>query len=738
MKKVIHKIVEHKKIAIIVAIITLLVVLLTSTTVIINKTRENKEKQEIQEFEWEIYDVSGKTVYIEAIFRNEDGLKKLTYPEDENTKEIFEVYPNGKGQIAIDLKLQDRVSYEFKLETETGEKKTYTLDCEVPRIKGNYKLVNGIYVNEPDISTGLDKDKTRYLYMDDNQNLVPGNWITHNEPSNWYDYNTQNWANVYTEDGGIENYLVWIPRYMYKVDTSNSVTGNERMDVKFINTYNEYIDGTTGKITTYEELVANGYELPEAFTWQYKETNMNLIIPGYWMSKYQLSDLGNYKINYNLKATKYTFDVADFTNNISTTAVKYTYAINGKIVNESETLSDYSFTNTTSDGNNIINITALNEKGSIVGSMTRQLELVDVNAPDLTGFDPNTTYYVYWDENENEHNEIPISQKAPEDWYNYSYSSWANIVTRNDGKENYLVWIPRYSYSLDQTSQRSNIRFIQGTGTNVEAGYEIPEAFTWVNNSGETVQISGYWMSKYQLSNETTAKVDTEIATDTDTLTINPLTGTLINDIQTNGTNVNYEYYINERKIMTANDGDTETYTFGGLKAGYTYIVNIILRDANTDKYLGAVTKKILITKINKPDLMGFDENMTYYVQHEIDEEGNLYAFVGDKIKNDGSNIPEDWYSYANKIWANIVVTDGQVVDGQIQNATTTNYLVWIPRYQYRLDGTNQRSNIKFIEGTSSQVETGYEIPEAFTWINNNGETVQIPGYWMSKYQLSN
>ena len=133
--------------------------------------------------------------------------------------------------------------------------------------------------------------------------------------------------------------------------------------------------------------------------------------------------------------------------------------------------------------------------------MTKELELVEVNAPDLTGFDKNTTFYVYYDSEGNEHNEIPISEDPPADWYNYSYSRWANIVTRNDGLENYLVWIPRYQYRLDQTSQRSNVKFIQGTGTEVSTGYQIPEAFTWTNQAGETVQIPGYWASKYQLSN---------------------------------------------------------------------------------------------------------------------------------------------------------------------------------------------------------------------------------------------
>ncbi len=83
--------------------------------------------------------------------------------------------------------------------------------------------------------------------MNDDKNLVPGNWITDEEPIKWYNYKKQEWANIYVESSGIENYYVWIPRYCYKIDTQNSVPGNERMDVKFINTYNEYIDGETRK-----------------------------------------------------------------------------------------------------------------------------------------------------------------------------------------------------------------------------------------------------------------------------------------------------------------------------------------------------------------------------------------------------------------------------------------------------------------------------------------------------------
>ena len=45
-----------------------------------------------------------------------------------------------------------------------------------------------------------------------------------------------------------------------------------------------------------------------------------------------------------------------------------------------------------------------------------------------------------------EHNEIPISKEAPEKWYNYTYSNWANIVTRTNGLESYPYDYP-YDYS---------------------------------------------------------------------------------------------------------------------------------------------------------------------------------------------------------------------------------------------------------------------------------------------------
>lgn len=48
--------------------------------------------------------------------------------------------------------------------------------------------------------------------------------------------------------------------------------------------------------------------------------------------------------------------------------------------------------------------------------------------------------------------------------------------------------------------------------------------------------------------------------------------------------------------------------------------------------------------------------------------------------------------------------------------------------------------NIKFIQGTSTETDNGYTIPDAFWWdSNNNGqkdEGEQIKGFWAMKYVI--
>ena len=190
-------------------------------------------------------------------------------------------------------------------------------------------------------------------------------------------------------------------------------------------------------------------------------------------------------------------------------------------------------------------------------------------------------------------------------WYEYGESRWANIVTRNDGLETYYVWIPRYQYKLNQTSQRSDVKFILGTSNTTETGYQIPEAFWWDKNDDgkedDGEQLTGYWITKYQLSKEEKeARITAELAPSSDCIHVKDITGTLITEAKTNSTNIKYEYYLNG-ELKHEGTSDTENYTFGGLNLNTTYTVNIIARNANTNAYIGAITKKVTTKVANEP-----------------------------------------------------------------------------------------------------------------------------------------
>ena len=130
---------------------------------------------------------------------------------------------------------------------------------------GSYELVKDVYLCTPDLVNGFVKEKTRYLEVGKDGNMVPGNWITHHPSDNWYDYKNSQWANVYVESEGKEVYYVWIPRYEFKLEQDT-----QRSTVKFIE--------TTKTVPT------EGYQIPEAFTFGGKQ------LSGYWAMKYTVGE----------------------------------------------------------------------------------------------------------------------------------------------------------------------------------------------------------------------------------------------------------------------------------------------------------------------------------------------------------------------------------------------------------------------------------------------------------------
>ncbi len=380
------------------------------------------------------------------------------------------------------------------------------------------------------------------------------------------------------------------------------------MDVKFINVYNEYIDGETGVKTSWQELKAQGYKIPEAFFWGSENAMyssgkgiLDTIIPGYWISKYQLSEVTEYIVDYNYAVNMTNVELTNITINSDEEVTKCTYAINGEIKAElTDQSNGYTFTDV-SEGKQIINVTALNENGEIIGSYTVTIELEEPARPDTSSFDQDTTFYVWWDESGNEHNETPISMEPPEKWYKYSNNIWANIVTRNNGLETYFVWIPRYEYRLNTLKERAEIKFIGTdiTNENCTPSYQVPEAFWWDNNSNgieeEGEQIPGYWITKYQLeevSNE--LRIDANMQPSNNQIQIADITGSLIDIAKEDGTQIKFEYYLDGTLMKDAiGQSETENYIYKNLNEGTEYTINIILRNKVTNEYIGAITKKI-------------------------------------------------------------------------------------------------------------------------------------------------
>lgn len=590
----------------------------------------------------------------------------------------------------------------------------YTPPTGIVVINGNYELVNGIYLCTPKLNDGFIKEKTRYMIMSKDGNLVPGKWITEKPSEDWYDYKNRKWANIYVENNGNDCYYTWIPRYAFKLDQDK-----QKSDVKFIDVKDDsWIDvAEDGTETRHEwkELENLGYSIPEAFTW-IDEKGQTVKLAGYWTSKYTLGELDKYIITYTMVADIGSIQVNNIKTNTTDTIAKYTYALNGVIEKESDNPIDYTFKKLKA-GDNVVNITALNADGEIIGSMTKVFSPAIVNAPDLTGFNKDTTFYVTWDENQVEHSEIPITKAAPDMWYEYGARRWANIVTRNNGLETYYVWIPRYEFTLDQKAQTSTVNFIKGTGNGQGGNYQIPEAFSWVNEKGETVQIPGYWVTKYTLGDETNPRFDTEITSTSSSIKTKAITGSDVNKAEQK-----YMYYIDGdyKETKTTTDG----YEYTGLQAGRQYTINIIIRNTKTEEYLGSITKQIKTIEPNAPDLTGFNKDITYYVTY--DQDGNEH--IGEKISN---KVPSGWYDYSTGKWANIVV--------KTENATT--YYTWIPRYEFKIlsgqyKNTNQRTEVRFLSGITTETDEGYQIPEAFSWVNEKEYKVQLPGYWVTKYTL--
>jgi len=165
--------------------------------------------------------------------------------------------------------------------------------------------------------------------------------------------------------------------------------------------------------------------------------------------------------------------------------------------------------------------------------------------------------------------------------------------------------------------------------------------------------------------------------------------------------------------------------------------------------------------KYNNDKIITYDENKKIiyakpepYRESENIEIPDLYNNTLTPVIYDGDNwviadATEKWYDYSKQEWANAVILNKDVkkdigdpitVDGENPDALAM--FVWIPRYEYKIEGTYGKGGtsktspgeieVNFITKDTKQASETYIIHPAF---NFGGE--DISGIWVGKFELS-
>lgn len=560
--------------------------------------------------------------------------------------------------------------------------------------ESQYTKTGNTYYYEPDLS-GFNPEATYYVTYDENgQNeTIYGRIDKVEKPtSGWHDYENKLWANVVTVTESDVTYWTWVPRYKYTADSKTSTVG-------FVNLQNKCIMSTE---TGDEEIDTSSYELPESFKFGEKD------LKGYWVSKYeiQLSETSGIE---QLKAKINGQSIELTTSNPSG---EYTIYLNGTVYKEHVSL-DTTFKIENLSPKKIYDVCVYSETNQrMVGRRKKMVN--SVITVDTSGFEKSKTYYVVYDEAGNENIAGRMDKiSEPAQWYNYENKVWANLVTVNEDNVTYWTYIPRYEYDADglyNDNKIADVKFITTKQTTADFGYTIPESFTF---NGEA--IPGYWVSKYEVQLSETSGIE-KIQTKTTSSEI---------ELTTSNPSGTYTIYLNgevkEKNVSLP-------YKIKGLNSSTKYDICVFSEASN--RFIGAKNSETAVDETIKVDLSGFNPEFTYYVTYDENGENEQ---IGDKIKLDSegnaTNMPENWYNYYNKRWANIV-TKGTDASGN----ELISYWTYIPRYEYDIDGIyndNRIADVKFIKQDKVEADYGYIIPESFTF---NG--VPLAGYWVSKYEV--
>ena len=209
-------------------------------------------------------------------------------------------------------------------------------------------------------------------------------------------------------------------------------------------------------------------------------------------------------------------------------------------LSEEENLMDKTLT--TTKGSYEIKVSDIFNGTTVKDSPKEPTFTTVANAPDISGFNKDNTYYVSWNLTSSPYQineDTNLNGIAPGNWYDYTQgvNHWANVKTTGGKNDCYWVWIPRYAYCIttgyhSDTAGTIDIKFLQGTtntpidGSSItisnssgSGNWNVHPAF-WFdkNNNGiedNGEQLSGIWVAKYEASSSAVseAKVTSDLTT---------------------------------------------------------------------------------------------------------------------------------------------------------------------------------------------------------------------------------
>ena len=625
---------------------------------------------------------------------------------------IKEVIPDIKKEYQDRFYVYDKklyFSYDKEIKKEVREAK-WAEEVGVNIFRGNIKdsvmTLNGTdtYAYSPELRN-LNEFITYYVTGYDENGKAITKPCTEEITKTWYDYSegVNQWANIIINTNGLENHLVWIPRYVYYANDDTVVTntsGNIKVDFCDID---DKIYDENGNITEPKE----GYKVPEAFNIDSDgDGTIDIKLKGFWVGKFEVSNpyaLGSVRI-VRTTDTQIVMDKPYFTG-----VARFKIFLDDVFVEENETCL-YTFNNLDANKDYKVKIEIYYPDGDVNTIEEIVPAFKQANAPSIDELNKSKTWYITYDDNGNEI-KTSMLEEQPANWYDYTagQNKWANILVENEGQQNYLVWIPRYQYKVNQYSEICPV-FVNDINDSIQ-GYNIPEAFNIDSDANGSVDIKlkGFWVGKYEASAETPFNsVSIERISDT--------------EIKADKCRVphatSYKFYLNGKLKETK---DVCDYTFSNLNPNEDYTVKVVIYNREEEIYIVEVLRPSF-KSVNEPDISGF-------VGENLKLQYLTYDNNGNEVLNDTK--PADWYDYSvgqNK-WANIVVS----------NKTTgeKNYLVWIPRYQYRID-EYEKIHTVFVSGTNDNAQ-GYKIPDAFNIDSdaNGSVDIKLKGFWVGKYEAS-